>query len=200
MNAAPVVERTPAVSKIDRTHYLTARQDLFAQYTASKTPTRAVRRLIRELGTLTDTCVIHGWNMCMAHLPEALRKAASLVAVGGYGRMELLPNSDIDLLVLTQTNHLDDTQKSQLGAAIEQWVSVLWDMGVTLSHSVRTIDECIADALEDLATQTAILEGRYLVGEQAIFNAFYAGFSRHFDLDVFWREKSAEMHPLPSNT
>ena len=177
----------------DRTRYQTGRSMLFSQFTANNSPTRAVRRLMRELTHLTDLCVLEAWTHCIGTLPDSLRHSSSLIAIGGYGRAELLPNSDIDLLVLIKTDHLSVESKAQLSLAIEQWVSMLWDMGVTLSHSVRTIDECIADALEDLSIQTSILEGRYLAGDKKIHQIFYAAFNRHFDVPTFWREKMAEM-------
>ena len=172
-------------------NYTARRTDILTRYCAAN-PTRAVRRMMRELSHLADDCAKKLWHDCTQHLPASIQSKISLTAVGGYGRAELLPCSDIDLLVLLDSDLTAD-ERSQIDAVIERWVSASWDLGLTLSHSVRTIDEAISDSLEDLATQTAILEGRFLAGALSVHNTFYAAFARHFNLHQFWRAKIAEM-------
>ncbi|MGL4767939.1 MAG: [protein-PII] uridylyltransferase [Formosimonas sp.] len=172
--------------------YASRRLTILERYCAAN-PTRAVRRLMRELTQLVDGCTQNLWHNCVtAQLPESLHDKICLTAIGGYGRAELLPCSDIDVLVLLASD-LSADERVLINAAIERWVSASWDMGLTLSHSLRTIDEAVADSLEDLATQTAILEGRFLAGAANIHRTFYAGFHRHFNLNQFWRAKVAEM-------
>ena len=173
-------------------NYPSRRLTILERYCAAN-PTRGVRRLMRELSHLVDDCAKHLWRTYIQQtLPKYLEQKIALIAIGGYGRAELLPNSDIDLLVLLASD-LSAQERAQIDIAIEGWVSASWDLGLTLSHSVRTIDEAISDSLEDLPTQTAILEGRYLAGAQPIHEIFYAAFHRHFNLNQFWRAKIAEM-------
>ena len=176
-------------------NYTTARLSAIDHFTrAGSSPTLKIRRLIRDLTVAADECIIEAWRSKLeALIPSSLTGAVCLVAVGGYGRAELLPNSDIDLLVLIDAARLDAPQRAELNAAIEQWVGSMWDMGLTLGHSVRTVDECLAFCDEDLATQTAVLEGRLLAGAAAVFKDFYAQFHTNFDLRTFWRAKLAEM-------
>ena len=152
--------------------YSLARQQLISQYCAS-VPTRAIRRLIRGLTTLTDQTVQTAWhNSFDEHVPESLRQYVCLTAVGGYGRGDLLPNSDVDLLVLIDDAILSDTQRLKINTAVEGWLGSLWDMGLAPSHSVRTVAECLALCHDDLESETAALDARFLVGDQAPFEAF----------------------------
>ena len=86
----------------------------------------------------------------------ALPDSIALLAVGGYGRGQLFPGSDIDLLVLLPAEKngvsvIDDAIKSRL----EQWVGLLWDMGLEAGHSVRTLVECQEEAAKDITVQTS---------------------------------------------
>ena len=95
--------------------------------------------------------------------PTAADKLA-VVAVGGYGRGELAPFSDIDLLFLfpwKQTAHGEQI--------VEYMLYVLWDLGLKVGHSTRSIDDCMRLAKRDLTIRTALLEARYLYGEQSLF-------------------------------
>ncbi len=86
---------------------------------------------------------------------------ASLLAVGGYGRSELSPCSDIDLLVL-----LDDDVSG--GAEVEQFVASLWDFGLDIGHAVRTVSECAAVARQDVTIITSLMEARTIVGDDGL--------------------------------
>ncbi|WP_191602546.1 [protein-PII] uridylyltransferase [Marinomonas algicola] len=80
----------------------------------------------------------------------------SLIAVGGYGRSELHPNSDIDVLILLKE------RDSQLNASLESFITFLWDINLDIGHSVRTIDECVSLASEDITIITNLIEARPL--------------------------------------
>lgn len=173
--------------------YSLARQALIEQYCASQ-PVRAIRRLIRGLTELTDQTVQTAWHNCFdEHVSADLRRYVCLTAVGGYGRGDLLPNSDVDLLVLIDDALLSDTQRLKINTAVECWIGSLWDMGLAPSHSVRTVSECLDFCREDLASETAVLEARFLAGDAALFEHFSAQFFEAFDLQTFWRNKLAEM-------
>lgn len=83
----------------------------------------------------------------------------SLVAVGGYGRGELLPHSDIDLLILTRR---DRNQKYK--SCISSFLTLLWDIGLEIGQSVRSIKQCKQEAVKDITVATALMESRTLVG------------------------------------
>ena len=83
-----------------------------------------------------------------------------IIAVGGYGRGELAPFSDIDLLFL-----LPYKQTPRVEQVIETILYLLWDMKLKVGHSTRSIDECMRQAKADMTVRTAIQESRYICGE-----------------------------------
>jgi [protein-PII] uridylyltransferase len=107
---------------------------------------------------LVDDVLIGLWQQCA--LPESL----SLVAVGGYGRGELYPYSDVDILIL-----LPDTVEEGINRSIEQFIGALWDAGLELGHSVRSVDECVVEAKRDVTVRTALYETRCIAGNASRF-------------------------------
>ncbi len=102
-----------------------------------------------------------GWQRCC------------LVALGGYGRRELAPYSDIDVMVLTQG------QQEDVGEALSKGVfHRLWDLGFQVGHSMRTLSECLLIAEGDLTVCTSLMESRYLVGSPEVFQEFQRKFAR----------------------
>lgn len=87
-----------------------------------------------------------------------------LIAVGGYGRGELHPGSDIDLLILSEDG-ADQEHAEVLGA----FITFLWDCGLEVGHSVRSIDDCVRESLEDITTATNLFEARRLHGAPALY-------------------------------
>jgi [protein-PII] uridylyltransferase len=88
----------------------------------------------------------------------------ALVALGGYGRQELYPFSDIDLMLL-----YDPAHKDKLGSLIDAILYPLWDTGLEVGHAVRTVDECMADAAEDFFFRVAMLDARIIAGSSTLF-------------------------------
>ncbi len=109
-----------------------------------------------------------------------------LAAVGGYGRGELYPKSDIDLLVLLPEQASAPSQEK-----LQQFVGVLWDIGLEVGHSVRTLAECL-EAAEDITVETNLLESRQLCGAKILFDSFVNTFLQHLDKKEFFTKKSAE--------
>ncbi len=116
-------------------------------------------------------------------LPASL----ALVAVGGYGRGELYPASDVDILLLLP----DDMDRSH-DASIERTIGVLWDIGLDVGHSVRSIAECVAEASRDITIQTSLLEARQLAGSRKTFAAFTATMRALLDPREFFKAKRLE--------
>ena len=155
---------------------------LITQYrTARPTATNAAR-LIRALSRQVDDALAGLWTQ--AGLPAN----AALVAVGGYGRGELFPYSDVDLLVLLPEAH-DEAMRT----AASQFVTSCWDIGVEAGSSVRTVAECVAEAQRDVTVQTALLEGRLVCGSRLLFRELQQACEAALDPRAFLRAKTLEM-------
>jgi [protein-PII] uridylyltransferase len=96
-------------------------------------------------------------------------KDISLVAVGGYGRGELLPHSDIDLLILTRKNNV-----SCYKSCISSFCALLWDIGLEIGQSVRSIKQCKSEAVNDITVATALMESRTIYGPAELHSEMYA--------------------------
>ena len=108
---------------------------------------------------LVDNVLIHSWQTRFS------TDDCALVAVGGYGRGELHPYSDIDLMVLTGESLSDATENS-----ISEFVTSLWDLGLDIGHSVRSVSQCIEQSKNDITVITNLMESRLLCGARALFD------------------------------
>ena len=120
-----------------------------------------VVQLVHSRGWVVEQLLLLAWRNLVPFTEHV-----ALVAVGGYGRGELHPSSDIDLLILLD----DDTDKAMLRNEIEAFVQLLWDAGFYLGHSVRTVSECAEDARDDVITTTSFMESRLLAGSLDLLN------------------------------
>ncbi len=118
----------------------------------------SARLLVKASARFTDAIMRRAWAR---FLPADAQ--ASLVAVGGYGRGELHPASDVDVLVLTA----NDPQA--LAEFIEPLVMFLWDIGLEIGHSARSIGQCIEEAAADITVTTNLVESRLLAGDRPLF-------------------------------
>jgi [protein-PII] uridylyltransferase len=139
------------------------------------------RPLLEGLSHLTDQVLAEIWH---AH---ALPSGAALVAVGGYGRGELYPQSDVDLLIL-----LDDSLDEADRERFSPFITLLWDVGLPIGHSVRNLGECIQEAAQDVTIQTNLLEARLLAGDSRLFTAMQTAHLDHLDRDRFFQAKLQE--------
>lgn len=129
-----------------------------------------IRKLISERSWFIDQILIHAWQRFDWHKSEHI----ALLAVGGYGRSELHPYSDIDVLIL-----LADDHKESFTPAIEQFLMLLWDIGLEIGHSVRTLTECAEQAANDITVITNLIECRTIIGNDALRKAMLAATDTH---------------------
>ena len=114
--------------------------------------------LVRTAARFTDAVMRRVWPR---FLPADA--GASLIAVGGYGRGELHPASDVDVLILTS----EDPQS--LAEYIEPLVIFLWDIGLEIGHSVRSLGQCVDEARADISVATNLVEARWLAGSSELY-------------------------------
>jgi [protein-PII] uridylyltransferase len=133
----------------------------------------AIEDLVRDRARLVDVALRAAWVKHAGIFAGDL----ALVAVGGYGRGELHPSSDIDIMVLLPKSDSADWQSD-----IERFLTFLWDIGLEVGHSVRSIDDCQRESLADISVATTLFEARLLAGPEPLF----AGMRRALAPDRLW--------------
>jgi [protein-PII] uridylyltransferase len=132
-----------------------------------------IEDLVRDRAHLVDVALRAAWVNHTGKFAGDL----GLVAVGGYGRGELHPSSDIDIMVLLPKSDSADWQPD-----IERFLTFLWDIGLEVGHSVRSIDDCQSESLADISVATTLFEARLLSGPEPLF----AGMRRALAPDRLW--------------
>ncbi|HTW37036.1 MAG TPA: [protein-PII] uridylyltransferase [Steroidobacteraceae bacterium] len=125
-----------------------------------------VEQLVQARAALVDVVLRHVWHVELG--AEEMR--FSLVAVGGYGRGELHPCSDIDLLLLVPS-------AAPERSSIERFIAFLWDIGLEVGHSVRTVEECAEESAADVSVMTTLLEARLIAGDARLLAAMRSALS-----------------------
>ncbi len=120
----------------------------------------SIADLVHGRAALVDRVLVAAWSLFRLDQLDG----AALVAVGGYGRGELHPYSDVDLMVLFR----ETPAAGEVRSALEGFVAFLWDIGLEIGHSVRTLDECENLAARDITVATNIMEARTLAGDDAV--------------------------------
>lgn len=123
-------------------------------------PQESVVKLLHQKADFIDELLSAIWN----HFIKGYALRFSLIAVGGYGRRELFPFSDIDILIL-----LDDTQQQHYEEKLASFNNFLWDIGLKPGLSVRTVEECRQVAINDQTVMTCLLEMRLITGDSGLF-------------------------------
>lgn len=154
------------------------REIIIADYEADRKPERLLKRLRQH----TDVILTQAWKS------YAFPASTALVAVGGYGRGELFPYSDIDLLIL-----LDREPDEHTRGKLEQLVQQLWDLGLEIGHSIRTVDECLSESAADITVQTSLLEARYITGSRSLLRTLQERFKQAMDPCAFFQAKTLEL-------
>ncbi|HEY9447340.1 MAG TPA: [protein-PII] uridylyltransferase, partial [Burkholderiales bacterium] len=137
--------------------------------------------LLRALSAIIDRHVRTVWRSC------DLTSELALVAVGGFGRGQLFPHSDVDILVL-----LPEPATPGLRVHLEEFIGALWDTGLEVGHSVRTIAECVELAQQDITVQTTLLEARLVAGHRPLFKEFLRQSADALDAAAFLEAKMLE--------
>jgi [protein-PII] uridylyltransferase len=142
--------------------------------------------IVNHHAWLIDRILHYAWQVHATRLDDT---PIALVAVGGYGRSELHPCSDIDLMLLLKR---DDY--ARVKEFVEGFLSFLWDIGLEVGHSVRSLNDCVTAAKRDITVATNIMESRYLEGDRALVDAMQArtGPKRIWKPAEFFKAKLAE--------
>ncbi len=145
----------------------------------------SVNDLVRLRAAIVDQLLIHLWQQHAGDLADD----AALVAVGGYGRGELHPYSDVDIMILVA-----DQLPDRVEATVSAFVAALWDVGLEIGHSVRNVDQCRAQSADDITVVTTLTEARLIIGPEILFAEMQAAISadKMWPSDQFFAAKRNE--------
>jgi [protein-PII] uridylyltransferase len=152
----------------------------------SFTPDATADLLVRQKSDFVDEVLTHCFN---EFIGQKTHDSIALLAVGGYGRGELLPASDIDLLLLLAKAPSKDLQDQ-----ISRFLTFLWDIGLEVGSSVRTLKECVKEGKNDVTVVTNMIESRLITGEQKLYEKFEYAISpkKMWPSPVFFAAKMEE--------
>jgi [protein-PII] uridylyltransferase len=153
------------------------RAQLREEFVAGRSP----RELLRRQAAVVDRQLKELWT------GHAMPRNAVLCAVGGYGRGQLFPCSDVDLLIL-----LAAPADHEITGKLETLIGTFWDIGIEVGHSVRTIDECLTLAAADVTVQTTLMEARRLAGRRDLFARFVRRMRESMEPAAFMQSKLLE--------
>lgn len=148
--------------------------------------TRGVRKALRQLSALADDALLALWEQA------GFGPTFALVGVGGFGREELFPFSDVDVLLL-MPDGLSAQPDAAVTTQIEVFITSCWDFGLEIGSSVRTLSECLVESDKDVTVQTSLLESRLIVGNESLFKQFQKSFRAAVDARTFFVAKTLEM-------
>jgi [protein-PII] uridylyltransferase len=140
-------------------------------------------KLLTTLRQNVDSILNEAWQAF-----ELPGEHTALVAVGGYGRGELFPYSDVDVLIL-----LKDAPDGELQHKLESLVQFFWDLGLEIGHSIRTVDQCLSEAAADITVQTSLLEARLISGSTEQFELLQQRYREAMDPQTFFQAKTLEL-------
>ena len=169
-----------------RDAYRSDKAALLAAMKATGASTRGIRVVLRKLSSLAGSLLQTLWQR--AQLPDDM----ALVAVGGFGRDQLFPYSDVDVLLLLPDGAAPEAG-SALRAQLEGFIGSCWDTGLEIGSSVRTVAECLAESAGDVTVQTSLLESRLVCGNAALFAEFLRQYRAQMNPEAFLVAKTLEM-------
>ena len=149
-----------------RAAHRAGRAEAIEGFLGDRNPVRLLRRLcVRTDETLRELRALAGLDSSLA-----------LVAVGGYGRAEIFPHSDVDLMVLLPVRANPSVERG-----IEAFISACWDAGLEIGHSVRTLAESMSEAANDITVLTSTMESRLVAGDRGLYASLVEGIGRRID-------------------
>ena len=169
-----------------RTEYRAHKSEVLQTIARPTASARDVRKLLTRLASLADGLLCRLWSHA------GLQEPFALLAVGGFGRGELFPQSDVDVLVLLPDAFAVDDDAT-LRERIERFIGSCWDAGLEIGSSVRSLSDCLAEASKDVTVQTALLESRLIAGNATLVAQFQQAFFASIDARAFFVAKTLEM-------
>ena len=169
-----------------RDSYKAGKAQLLATLQSDGGSTRNIKHLLQSLAHVADEALRGLWEA--AGLPAGM----ALVAVGGFGRGELFPHSDVDVLLLLPDGKPCE-QDTALQQGVERFIGSCWDAGLEIGSSVRTVEECLARSAGDVTVQTSLLEARLVAGSRKLFTTFRSRYRAQMDPRAFFTAKTLEM-------
>ena len=147
---------------------------------------RGLHSALVKLTGLVDRLLRDLW------MQASMDPALALVAVGGYGRGELFPHSDVDVLVLLPEDTSPEGNEA-LKSQLEKFIGSCWDAGLEIGSSVRTVSECLAESDKDITVQTSLLEARWITGQKKLYSQFEKQYATSMDAQAFFVAKTLEL-------
>jgi [protein-PII] uridylyltransferase len=169
-----------------RERHRARKAELLASLRELGSSVRGIRRLLQGFARLTDDTL---QSVCQL---SGVPSRCALVAVGGYGRGELFPHSDVDVLMLTPDGTSPE-HDPELKRRLEAFIGNCWDAGLEIGSSVRTVSECVAQAEGDVTVRTSLLESRLVMGDARLYAQFGQRFRASLDPHAFLIAKTLEM-------
>ena len=133
------------------------------------------REICQARAAILDELLRHLWLEARSSLSAQAQKEfppIALIAIGGYGRAELNPHSDIDFMFLHDGQVAVGKPLPHLAKLIDGVLYPLWDIGLKVGHAVRSINDCVSVANTDMQSKTSLIEARLIIGSEALFNKF----------------------------
>lgn len=170
-----------------RTQYRADKTALLSALSTSGASTRGVHAVLHKLAALADNLLKNLWRRA------GLTEPFALLAVGGFGRRELFPHSDVDVLLLLPDDQ-SPNDDAALKARLEGFIGSCWDAGLEIGSSVRTVSMCLSEAHKDVTVQTSLLEARLITGSAALFDGFQKRFMAALNPQAFFIAKTLELN------
>ena len=170
-----------------RDKYRQEKQTLWSHIAKSTANGRGLKPTLGRLAKLADKLLVQLWRNAGFENGEAL------IAVGGYGRGELFPSSDVDVLVLLPNNVIAE-ESPDLKAKLEAFIGSCWDSGLEIGSSVRNLKDCIDESEKDITVKTSLLESRLLAGSLSLFQQFQQSYQEAMDPHAFFVAKTLELN------